>query len=101
MELLPIHPQPNRERLHTQLNQMITFARIQPRGQLGRLLRYPVFSAYAEVLLGRNPEKFLRFLNMPEPLSLPLAEQRTWTEYRCWSMLQVTVCKHLRRYDDK
>lgn len=53
MPLLPIHPQPNRERLHTQLNQMITLARIQPRGQLCRLLRYPVFAAYAETLLGR------------------------------------------------
>ena len=51
--LLPVYPTPERERLNAQLGQMVETALLQPKGQVRRLLRYPVFVAYAEVLLGR------------------------------------------------
>lgn len=51
--LVTIKPMPQRVRLASQLLQMIKNASLQPNGQMKTLLKYPVFRAYANFLLGQ------------------------------------------------
>ena len=51
--LLPIHPTPARQRLLSQLVHMMKDAALQPRGSIRNFVKYPVFEAYTEALLGR------------------------------------------------
>lgn len=48
-----------------------------------------------------SPELFVAFLNLPEPLQPSFEEERAWTNYKCWNVLQTTVCNFSRCTDSK
>eukprot|EP00012_Vannella_robusta_P001829 CAMPEP_0206183292 /NCGR_PEP_ID=MMETSP0166-20121206/551_1 /ASSEMBLY_ACC=CAM_ASM_000260 /TAXON_ID=95228 /ORGANISM="Vannella robusta, Strain DIVA3 518/3/11/1/6" /LENGTH=542 /DNA_ID=CAMNT_0053598119 /DNA_START=643 /DNA_END=2268 /DNA_ORIENTATION=+ len=76
-------------------------AALQPRGSIRNFVKYPVFEAYTEALLGRKPNKFLEFVNLPAPQFMALAEQRAWSERDCWSILHTKVCSFHTCLDNK
>jgi len=97
---VPNVPQQSRARLLSHLQSMIKIASIQPFHNVKNLLNYRIFSAYANMILGKNSEMWIRFTQLPDVIWPTMNEHMRWKEKTCWTRLNVMVGKHSQCLDE-